>query len=475
MTRACSAADEVPSPSLPRGRDYIAAMFSSTITPLASPAERRSAILDALSRSGDVTHFVPCGDGYLEVPVVALPHPLLAYRADNGRVLSELADAASRDGMDVGALKEQAETPRLQNLLHALLLDKARDPGGPIYDELQRFGQQTEPLLVRRDGVVLNGNRRLAAMRHLLRRDRERFAQFETVSAAVLPEGLQQDELEFIEAALQMAPDLKLEYGWINRRLKLRQHVGDMDRERVHEAWRFPRASDVDDQLGQLELAEAYLDWSGHPRAFAFLEECEALFVDLHAQLGKLQAPFLKETWKLLGFAMLKAAPELDAKISHYFPFADPLPSGIQHWVPRTLAEDHGLVERQDTGENRSLDKATAARLRPLLEYARRAAGFAQAVVALSDTLKADEGKLLGVSQVLSSLRRARRVLREIDPDTLQPDQLREIRAQLAALQQHAGARDATAESVKPPAWPDRRTLSRLRGAWRAARRSIQR
>ena len=31
--------------------------------------------------------------------------------------------------------------------------------------------------------------------------------------------------VELLEAALQMAPDLKLDYSWINRRLKLRDHV----------------------------------------------------------------------------------------------------------------------------------------------------------------------------------------------------------------------------------------------------------
>ena len=125
-------------------------------------------------------------------------------------------------------LKGRSETAEVQAILRSLLIEKARDPDGPVYDELEKHRRQTEPLLIQYDGTVLNGNRRLAAMRELLGRDEAHYGRFSTVQVAVLPADLQQNELEFIEAALQMAPDLKLDYSWINRRLKLRQHVRDM-------------------------------------------------------------------------------------------------------------------------------------------------------------------------------------------------------------------------------------------------------
>ncbi len=128
-------------------------------------AERHRAIAEALEQAGDATHFVPGEAGYLELPVVIVAANWLVYRADNGRILSELADAAQAQGTTMTALKAERDSEAIQRLLHDLLADKARDPEGPIYQELARHGRQTEPLLIARDGLVVNGNRRLAAMR----------------------------------------------------------------------------------------------------------------------------------------------------------------------------------------------------------------------------------------------------------------------------------------------------------------------
>ena len=432
---------------------------------IASAAERRSAILNRVSQGGASKHFVPSENGYLEVPVVEVPAGLLVYRADNGRILSELTELAVRQGTTLGRIKERAETAEVQRLLHELLLDKARDPDGPIYDELQRFGRQTEPLLIRRDGVVLNGNRRLAAMRQLHSRDPYGYEQFEMIRAAVLPEGLRQDEFEFIEAALQMAPDLKLEYGWVNRRLKLRQHAEDMDRETIAKAYRLPSASEIETQLGELQLAESYLDWIEQPGQYAKVEDREDAFTKLHDKIDELQAPHLQDIWTLFGFAMIKAEAELEQDILHYYPFADPLPPAVRHWVPRTLAEDHGLVDRQNPGENRPFDKALAPRLHPIVDDHHQAKNTANAVIALADTLKANEQKLVGISRLLVHLRNARSILGEIDIESAEPGQVKQVRAQLAALQELIPARGPEGSRARPPNWP----MWRIRSAWRRA------
>jgi len=206
---------------------------SEAVRELPTVKERYPAIAEALEQAGDATHFVPGEAGYLELPVVTVASKWLVYRADNGRILSELADAAQAQGTTMAALKAERDSEAIQRLLHDLLADKARDPEGPIYQELARHGRQTEPLLIARDGLVVNGNRRLAAMRELAAEDPGRYECFSRVRAAVLAEHLDREQLEYIEVALQMAPELKLGYSWINRRLKLREHARDLGRERV--------------------------------------------------------------------------------------------------------------------------------------------------------------------------------------------------------------------------------------------------
>ena len=327
-------------------------------------ARRQQAIAEALQAGGEGEHYVPTEDGYVALPVASLPPEALVYRADNGRILSELANAAHARGTTLAGLKARSETREVQDLLHGLLVAKALDPDGPIHDELARYGNQTEPLLTTRDGLVVNGNRRLAAMQALRATDPEAYAAFAEVRAAVLPEDIDRDRLEYMEAALQMAPELKLSYSWINRRLKLRQHVADLDRERVTRAYRFKDPAEIDTELDELALAESYLAWRGDPERFEHVSDQEERFVDLNARLKALKADHMAALWRAIGFAMLRAADQLDRPVEHYFPFAKPAPQAVVHWVPRALAADLGLTDRPEPGQVRHLDRAAAEQLR---------------------------------------------------------------------------------------------------------------
>jgi hypothetical protein len=401
----------------------------------AAPDRRRQAIAAALQAWDGRAHHVPAEGGYLEVPLIELDADLLLYRVDNGRILSELAGAAEARGVDMESLKAQAESAELQRLLHGLLLDKARDPAGPIYQELEVHARQTEPLLVDRAGVVLNGNRRLAAMRELARQDPDRYARFTTVHTAVLPDDIDRAQQEYIEAALQMAPDLKLDYSWINRRLKLRQHARDMARERVVAAYRFRDADEIDTELAELELAERYLAWIGAPGHYARIAEEGDRFEALNAHLAALGQPHLRELWRLIGFAMIRAQASIDRKIDHYYPLTDPAPPAVRQWVLRSLAEEHDLVEPQHAGQHQPVDPQLAERLRPLLDDPDHPERIARAAIDLIDKLKSDPDRFLGGSRILLSLRNARKALETLDTAGLSPEQRRQILGEIGSLQ----------------------------------------
>ena len=435
-------------------------------------AERHRAIAESLEQAGDATHFVPGEEGYLELPVVTVASKWLVYRADNGRILSELADAAQAQGTTMAALKAERDSEAIQRLLHDLLADKARDPEGPIYQELARHGRQTEPLLIARDGLVVNGNRRLAAMRELAAEDPGRYEGFTKIRAAVLPEHLDCEQLEYIEAALQMAPELKLGYSWINRRLKLREHVRDLGRGRVVAAYGFADADQVDVELTELSLAEEYLEWFGESGHYRRVVDKERRFTALQQQLAEIGAEHVRELWKLVGFAMIQADDRLEPNIAHYYPFTDPVPPAQRHWVLRRFAEDQGLVAAQPAGHNRPVDPSLAARLKPLLDDPDSAEGIAQAAIALIDTLKGDPQRFLGTHRVLHHLRAAREALEALELSDVADADIRSVRAELAALDQHVRAFEHQDPGERPLSI---RTRQRLGWPLRAARRALGR
>ena len=445
---------------------------SGAVRELPSSAERRRALTEALEQAGDTTHFVPGEEGYLELPVVTVASKWLVYRADNGRILSELADVAQAQGTTMAALKAERDSETVQRLLHDLLADKARDPEGPIYQELARHGRQTEPLLIARDGLVVNGNRRLAAMRELAAEDPERYEDFTRIRAAVLPANIDREQLEYIEAALQMAPELKLGYSWINRRLKLREHARDLGQERVVAAYGFSDAHQVDIELAELSLADEYLEWSGESGCYQRVIEKERRFTALQRQLAEIGAEHVRELWKRVGFAMIQAEDRLEPNIAHYYPFTDPVPPAQRHWVMRRFAEDQGLAATQPAGHNRPVDPSLAARLKPLLDDPDGAETTAQAVIALVDTLKGDPQRFLGTHRVLHHLRAAREALEALELGDVADADVRSVRAELAALDQHVRAFEHQDPGERPLSI---KTRQRLTWPLRVVRRALER
>ncbi len=160
------------------------------------PRQARIRMIGERGSTPQHSHMVLFQGRYREFPVTKVPGEALVYRVENGRLAAELEEHAAATGISVEELRRGAETLDVQQRLHALLLAKSMDVHGPIFAELERLGQQTEPLLVLFDGVVINGNRRLAAMRELARRDAARYAAFREVAVAVLPPGTEPQEIE---------------------------------------------------------------------------------------------------------------------------------------------------------------------------------------------------------------------------------------------------------------------------------------
>lgn len=86
--------------------------------------------------------------------------------------------------------------------------------------DLQDRGQQ-EPAIITADGVLINGNRRSAALRSLYWDDNHLPARY--VQCLILPEDANKDELVDLEAELQVARDFKQDYSWVNEALLIEE------------------------------------------------------------------------------------------------------------------------------------------------------------------------------------------------------------------------------------------------------------
>lgn len=400
------------------------------------PRSERLELIGELAAAARATHFAPLRGGYEPTPVVELPEALLVYRVENGRLIAELEEHARAQGLDLAGLRATQETLEVQRLLHRFLAAKAAAADGPILQELAEAGQQIEPLLISADGVLINGNRRMAAMRELLRRDPQRYAGFAAVSAAVLPVDVTPAEIEAAEAALQMAPETKLAYGWINRRLKLRrqrQELGLTDAE-IQRAYRLKDVARIAAELGELDLAEDYLArFAKAPGRYSLIADAEPLFVGLHGQLQRM-APSVAELWKLAGMAMIHGRSAIQGPFDRQFPFADPIPGQLPLLALRRLAEEEGILAPADDDEAETLTRPVREQLALILADAGRSEHLATELYALMERVRAELQDLSSPARALQLLQKLRDTLARMDPDRLSPGQRRMMQSELAAI-----------------------------------------
>lgn len=89
-----------------------------------------------------------------------------------------------------------------------------------LKEDLKKRRQQ-EPAVVTAEGVLINGNRRAAALRSLFKEENHLDARY--IRCLVLPEDANSSEIIDLETELQIARDFKEGYSWINEALLIEE------------------------------------------------------------------------------------------------------------------------------------------------------------------------------------------------------------------------------------------------------------
>lgn len=152
-----------------------------------------------------------------ELPVVTLPIEWVRFSTLNHRTRAEQDREIRTSGNTVlftgDPLGDQAQAIQLKIL---------SDQGG--FDDLKRDleerGQQ-EPAVVTAEGILINGNRRAAALRRLWLDNHVESARY--IRAFVLPADAAKDELIDLETELQISKDYREEYSWVNEALLIEE------------------------------------------------------------------------------------------------------------------------------------------------------------------------------------------------------------------------------------------------------------
>lgn len=97
---------------------------------------------------------------------------------------------------------------------------KSQEGFAALKDDLRERGQQ-EPAVITAEGVLINGNRRSAALRSLYLDDNNLSSRY--INCLLLPDDATANELVDLEAELQVARDFKEDYSWVNEALLIEE------------------------------------------------------------------------------------------------------------------------------------------------------------------------------------------------------------------------------------------------------------
>jgi len=149
----------------------------------------------------------------LPVYVIDLPIEMVYYNPATHRIRAQRSHSPEREK----ALEADPWSKPSQDYLHFLLTALPSDPSKPdpefdaLAESLKEYGQ-TDPGLVTREGILVNGNTRRAALNDIGAL---------SIRVGVLPETCGWSDISAVELSLQLRKDHRREYSYINRLLAI--------------------------------------------------------------------------------------------------------------------------------------------------------------------------------------------------------------------------------------------------------------
>jgi len=285
-------------------------------------AQREAQIKQSVDASNELEDFYDFRGAKTSLKVIRIPIGLLVYRMENFRTFSDQAEFLAREQKPFDFFQSGQENESVQQIQHEILAKLAAKGKAssvvPVIDVLQREGQR-ETLLITHRGVVVNGNRRLAAMRELYNRNPSDYPHFSHVNCKVLPPDTTPSDILEIEGILQGRPETKLDYDWIGDAQLLSAMLKLKGSPEVVAKTLGRKVSEVKNVLQALSEADMYLkDWAKAEGQYnRVVEEGEQVFKDLPSQLqGK--PPEVQDASRAIAWTLYENKDKLDGRLYNY-------------------------------------------------------------------------------------------------------------------------------------------------------------
>lgn len=195
-----------------------------------------------------------------------LPIRMLQYNHDNGRFNLEIQEYESQ----IGRKLDPSDKEDVEKIKELLLQDKIE--AVKLYDDLKSKGRQREPAAITHDGIVVNGNRRMATF-ELLHKD-EPTGKWLNLWVVRLPKNISDSDLWKIEAGLQLSKERVAAYDPINNLLMIKEGKrAGLSNAEIAAAMYGWSEEQVENDLERLNIIDLFLQFIKAPGNYGFIKK----------------------------------------------------------------------------------------------------------------------------------------------------------------------------------------------------------
>ena len=209
-----------------------------------------------------------------------LPLSLLQYNHDNRRFNLEIQEYETQIGRELDA-SDREDVKKIKELLLQDTIEAKK-----LKDDLKQLGQQREVAAITHDGIVVNGNRRMATIEQL--HEEEPTGKWNKLWVVRLPEDISEKDLWKIEAGLQLSKEKVADYGPVNNLLMIREgKKAGLSLSEIAASMYGWTEKQVAADLERLNLIDIFLQFFGQPHNYGLIKRfrLHEHFIDLQKGL----------------------------------------------------------------------------------------------------------------------------------------------------------------------------------------------
>jgi hypothetical protein len=290
------------------------------------------------------------------------------YRLNNGRTQAAQEEyLVNHADCSIDFFSRDLESVSAQEAQHQIL--KEMLPKAGLLSGLKKEKQEV-PLILSAEGFVVNGNRRLCAMRELNETAPEQYSHFSHADIVVLPP-CEEKDIDELEADLQIKKDTKAEYTWITLAIMLKKRRDSYSYSDKELAKRYDLSiKEVKLYLSMLNEVDKYLAQRGNPKRYHLVESAKHAFEEIVVGRSKLADEGKKDIFEKISYCLLENTSKAGGRLYKAIPdvkdYLEPVTELLKEELPLEnykeddntddLNELFGEIDHEHIGLSKAID-----------------------------------------------------------------------------------------------------------------------